>query len=808
MPTPMFDPTWSLTYDYFDPKEKKTRETLCSLGNGYMGVRGASLGAEATSEIHSPATFVAGLFNKREEQLLDDTLIHEDAVNCPNAFFLTFKIDEGDWLCVEAADFLEYQQTLDMQEGVLKLNCRIKDKKGRITKVETERFVHMTEYHLAGFQYKITPENYDGTITIKTQIDGSVMNLGILHQPFSCKHWEAITPLIEDKICAISAQTTESKIKIAVAEKVTFHHQNKLFFPGFQDIREEEKVGRTYPFQVEQGKTYTVEKLIAIYTSKDKGIKDPLTESQKSLQKNSDFSTLLKSHKKAWANLWHKFDIQIQGDNFSQLALRFHTFHLIQTASPNNADIDAGLPARGLSGEGYQGHIFWDEVYVMNFYTLHCPTTAKSLLLYRYNRLPRARERAEKNGYEGAMFPWQSGSTGEEVTPTMNYNPLSKGWDPDHSIHQRHVGFAIAYNVWNYWRKTEDLEFWESAGEELFFAIAQFAGSLAQFDKKDGRYHTYGIMGPDEFHEKLPGHDEFGFKDNAYSNIMIVWILRKVIEHLDSLSELDKKSTLQKHKIDDKTLKKWEEITHKMNLVIEDDIIEQFDGYQDLKELNWDLYNSTYKHIERLDRILKSEGSSPDEYQITKQADMLMIFYLLPEKEITDILVNLGYGCCHEMLEKNYHYYETRTTHGSTLSRIVHCHIAHALGYHNEAWKWYEGTLRSDIYDTQIGTTAEGIHVGMMGASIDMIYRGFCGVHFEDDQITVSACLLPQHWERLEFRLLYRKVWYHFLFEEHTVEITPEKVEDGGKILPVEINNKACMIPLEKRRKFKETLQN
>ncbi len=188
---------------------------------------------------------------------------------------------------------------------------------------------------------------------------------------------------------------------------------------------------------------------------------------------------------------------------------------------------DASITARGLHGEAYRGHIFWDELFILPLYNIHFPKVAKSALLYRYHRLEAARKYAKEHGYEGAMFPWQSGSDGREETQVVHLNPLTGKWGPDFSSFQRHVSLAIAYNIWQYFHTTEDMDFMKDYGAEMFLEICRFWASKAQLDDKTGRYSIKNVMGPDEFHEKYPGSEEGGLKDNTYTNIMVVWTLSK-----------------------------------------------------------------------------------------------------------------------------------------------------------------------------------------------------------------------------------------------------------------------------------------
>ena len=186
------------------------------------------------------------------------------------------------------------------------------------------------------------------------------------------------------------------------------------------------------------------------------------------------------------------------------MLLRLNMFHLLQAVSLHSIGLDIGVPARGWTGEAYQGHVFWDELFIFPFFNHRMPEITRSLLMYRYRRLDEARAAARRAGYQGAMFPWQSGSNGEEVTQAQNLNPRSGRWVPDNSYLQRHVGSAIAYNVWQYFQVTRDLEFLEFYGAELILEIARFWASIARLNDARGRYEIHGVMGPDEFHDAYP----------------------------------------------------------------------------------------------------------------------------------------------------------------------------------------------------------------------------------------------------------------------------------------------------------------
>lgn len=205
---------------------------------------------------------------------------------------------------------------------------------------------------------------------------------------------------------------------------------------------------------------------------------------------------------------------------------------VVKTAA---AELDVGVPARGLHGEAYRGHVFWDELFVLPYITLHFPEVARALLMYRHRRLPAARDAARLAGQSGAMFPWQSGSSGQEESQALHLNPRSGRWLPDHSHLQRHVGSAIALNVCRYGRATGDTGFLYGPGAELLLEIARFWAGAAVYDAQRGRYRIRGVLGPDEYHYAYPAAGEPGIDDNAYTNVMAAWVIHQGLELLDEL---------------------------------------------------------------------------------------------------------------------------------------------------------------------------------------------------------------------------------------------------------------------------------
>jgi trehalose/maltose hydrolase-like predicted phosphorylase len=767
---------WALEYYKFEPGQEKLREALCTLGNGYLGTRGA-FNEVSASRIHYPGTYLAGVYNKLESDIAGKTISNEDLVNCPNWLSLTFKTDESqEWFIPSVNHIVSYYQKLDLKEASLIRNYRIQDDSGKITTIETRRIAHMGNKHIVAQEYTIVPENYEGELIIRSAIDGNIENKGVeRYSDLESLHLRAgKTGNFSENGIYLTVTTNQSEIEIAMASATNILNNGVKVKPVSTDTKKEEKaISQEFKIRVSRGERYVIEKIVAIYTSQDKEFIDPLKDAMALTEQNPGFSSLFDSHKEAWSNLWDLFDIETKGHIFSQKTLRLHIFHLLQTASIHNSELDVGIPARGLSGEAYRGHIFWDEVFILPLYNFRLPEITKSTLLYRYRRLEQAREYARENGYQGAMFPWQSSSTGEEETQIIHLNPKSGKWGPDYSRNQRHVSFAIAYCIWEHWRIAQDLDFMLNYGAELFLSIAQFAASLSYFDSEDQRYHTRGLMGPDEFHERLPGAIEAGFKDNAYSNILIVWTLRQALEILSSiLSAEQKESLLKKLNIEDGELETWSNITRKMNIVIDKKgIISQFDGYFSLQELNWKAYRRKYGNIQRMDRILKAEGKSTNDYKVAKQADTLMLPFLFSLSELETIFKQLGYQFNKKFLRKNYDYYVQRTSHGSTLSKVVHCYLSDILGKSRQSWRWYCEVLNSDINDIQGGTTPEGIHTGVMGGSINIAMKRYAGVDVIGGIINIGPDI-PKKWKYIKFKIKYNEIWYSLLIERYKIVVT------------------------------------
>jgi len=757
---------WNIRYHGYEPQEERLREALTTVGNGYIGTRGALPWEDIADDVHYPGTYFMGLFNKVPTEVHGRKIYNNDFVNCPNWSSIKLSVDDGPYFAIDEVEILEYEHRIDLKHGVCRHSIRFRDEAGRITRYTDARLVSMDRMHLAVVECTVVPENYTGRLTLLSALDGRVINYGVeRYRDLASKHLEPVSEEERENGAALVVKTTESDVQVVMEARTRVFRaaadggsRDTGEIPGLERrvLTEPRYAAERFSFDAEEGQEYRLEKTVGMATSRDMDNDDHLATAREAAESAGSFEEIFGAHKKAWEGLWKRSDIVIEGDRFSQQTIRLHIHHLLTTASPHNTRIDAGMTARGLHGEAYRGHFFWDELFTLPFYNLHFPEVARSFLMYRYRRLDAAREYARDEGYEGAMFPWQSADTGEEESQIIHYNPRSGEWDPDLSRNQRHISLAVAYNIWTYFYVTDDLDFLHNYGIEMLLEISRFWVSLAHYEEENGRYHISGVMGPNEFHEKYPGAEEGGFRDNAYTNIVTAWLLHKTMETYEYLPEEVKEQMRRRISFDEKELHHWGEVKKGLAVVIQEDgVISQFDGWMDLRELDWERYREKYDSIRRLDRILKAENDSPDRYKISKQADLLMTFYLMAPGQVKHMLEMMGYQIDDEteLIKKNYEYYARRTSHGSTLSFVVHSAIARYIpGYRRRAWKWFTEAMKSDRYDTQGGTTPEGIHCGVMAGTVGIILENFAGINLFADHLSMAP-ELPKEWSYVAFKL-------------------------------------------------------
>lgn len=724
---------WTLAFNSFVPEQERLREVLTSTGNGYFCTRGSAEWADVDT-VHYPGTYAHGCYNRETTIMGGHPVLNEDLVNLPNWLVLKLRIGGDEPITLNNVVLLTYRHEVDFRNATVKRRLRFRDRRGRETTLFSRRFVSMADMHQAGLEWTITAENWSGPVEVITALDARVMNQGVArYRELEGHHLHPVAsrPPRPDTISLI-ARTRQSLIYIAEAARTRVYDDSGEVEAERGLYQMEDYVQQTLGFNLQQGRTLRIEKLVAFYISRDHAISEPLINAEKAIELFGAFDEAFDRHQYAWNELWNDCDVHVPNADRTQFLLRFHASHVLQTCSPHTADLDAGVPARGLNGEAYRGHIFWDELYIYPFLNFRLPRITRGLLMYRYRRLDEARALARGAGYRGAMYPWQSGSDGGEETQVVHLNPRSGMWEPDLSRNQRHVSAAIFYNIWHYIQATGDTDFLLGPGAEMMMEIARFWSSIAHFNPERRRYEIHGVMGPDEFHEKYPDSDEPGLRNNAYTNVMVAWLVDVAGRLLDMLPERRRQSLCEQINLTDQELETWKEMSHKMYVpFLADGVISQFEGWDALEELDWEAYRRKYGNIQRLDRILRAEEKDPDRYKLSKQADTVLLFYLFRQDELKQIFERLGYSFTSETLRKTVAYYDARTSHGSTLSFVTYAGIYSEIDLAT-SWERYQVALESDVGDVQGGTTAEGIHMGVMSGTLDLVQRSYLGEEIRD----------------------------------------------------------------------------
>jgi beta-phosphoglucomutase family hydrolase len=744
---------WLLTYQGMDPAHEGHREALTTLGNGYMAARGAS--PESSSDgIHYPGTYLAGVYNRLTSTVHGQRSEDEHMVNVPNWLPLDVALQPGRWWSVGGLRLRSEARELDIRRAVLTRHVVLGDDTGRELEVTQRRIVSAAQQHLAALETTLTARGWNGTAHIRLGLYAGVTNSNVASEALLAHHHLRLLSrgTTGGDTDWIETETRNSHVRIAMAARILAAGAET------ESAAQETSDGvyRVLAVDLTDGVPAVICKTVTVVSSRDKAVASPLAGALAVLERTpAHFSDILVAHEAVWKRCLDTFDLDLDSDHQTQLIMHLHIFHVLQTLTPHTSELDAGVPARGLHGEGYRGHVFWDELFVLPVLTSRLPPVARSLLDYRWRRLDAARDAAGKAGLRGAMFPWQSGSDGREETPHWVFNPRTQDWAADYSGLQRHSGLAVAYNAWQYFESSGDRLWLVHRGSDLVVEVARLFTSLAVRDPETDRYHIRGIMGPDEYHTGYPGKPGRGVDDNAYTNVMTAWICSTALHLLRSvLQGQERQDVTERLAIQPEELSDWEHLGRRMYVPFHGGMISQFEGYGGLKELDWQHYRRTYGNIERLDLILEAEGDSPNHYMLAKQADVLMLFYLLGEEQLADLLGTLGYPLTSEDLARTVDFYLARTAHGSTLSRVVHASVLAATDP-DRAWTTFRQALDADLDDTQGGTTRAGIHLGAMAGSIDTVQRTFAGVRMAGEELTFSP-RLPTGLRSVRFTVSYR----------------------------------------------------
>jgi kojibiose phosphorylase len=718
---------WLVVEGGFDPALANRYETLFTVGNGYLGTRGA---LEEGHQGALPGTFLGGVFDHHDSAVID-------LVKAPDWVSLAVVVN-GVRLDVTSATVLEHRRTLDLRTGTLSRDTLFADAQGRRTRLSTQRFASVADQHLCGLRVLVTPENHDATVAVHSGIDGTGYNLDrppvYTDPPPADPHmtWEkwAKSKHLDEVERAASAdgvqllmRTIDTGITVGYAAATTVSPAAPAE-PG-QRFRHVEQVFRT---RLAAGETLTVEKLVTVYTSRDVPADAVRTACQDELHRHTatGFAAALDRSREAWSGRWAAADVSIEGDPEATRAVRFNLYHLMIAA--NEHDPRANIGAKSLSGEFYRGHTFWDtEVFLLPFFIYTRPATARALLEYRLHTMAGAKQNALDTGFAGARYAWESADTGVETCPKWSVVGAHRIWMGEEEVH---VTSAVAYGLLAYLVATGDVTMMVEFGAEILFETSRFWMSRLE-PMESGEFGLTSVVGPDEFHEHVD--------NNAYTNYLVRWHLRQAARtheelagsHPAELAELSERLGLTGDEV-----REWRAMGERVHLPPTTDagVIEQFDGFFELSDLPFELdendmprYPKGYHHY-NLERT-----------KLLKQADVVMLTYVLPD-DFDDAVKRA-----------NYDFYEPLTLHKSSLSPAVHSIMGIEVGDPSRALQYFRRAAFVDLIDNQ-GNTGEGIHIASAGGTWQMMVSGFGGFRVRNGRMTFKPWL-PPDWTGISFRL-------------------------------------------------------
>jgi trehalose/maltose hydrolase-like predicted phosphorylase len=705
---------WIVSEDSFDPITQHHKETIFTIGNGYLSTRGAF--EEGYPGDHR-ATFVHGVFDEAP-------IVFTELANAPDWLPIQVFLN-GERFSLDSGTIESFQRILDLRTGLLTRILRWRSPSGMSATLTFERFASLADEHILYIRCRVTPE-FEGIVEFRTGLNGNMHNDGLVH-------WQWIGQGNQDGAIYLHNRTRKSGIEIATAMTITDLIGHKIL-PETWDVEN----APTLMVKVEAvpGQAVGLDKCVAVFTSRDVESTQVVNAAMKRARESVGWESALEANNRAWADEWNRTDVIIEGDDEAQIAIRFNLFQMLIAAPRHDERVNIG--AKTLSGFGYRGHAFWDtEIFMLPLFIYTAPHIAKNLLNYRYNNLSGARQKAQANGFDGAQFPWESADTGEEVTPTWvphyaDRTKLIRIWTGDIEIH---ISADIAYAAYLYWQVTGDGAWFIEKGAELVLDTAKFWASRAEWNNETENYEFNDVIGPDEYHDHVD--------NNFYTNRMAKWNLQTALDVLDWLSpnapaKADELS--QRLGLSPERLAKWKEVISLIYLPVQaDGLIEQFDGYFQRRDVDLESLEPREISVQALFGI---EGCN--ETRVLKQPDVLMLQYLL-RSDFTD-----------EQVRVNYDYYTPRTDHtyGSSLGPSIQAIMACDVGKQDDAYEHFIRAVRADLRDVR-GNAGDGIHAASAGGTWQAIVFGFGGLRVTPQGWSTHP-RLPKHWKRLRFKFFHR----------------------------------------------------
>ncbi|AZT89555.1 glycoside hydrolase family 65 protein [Caldicellulosiruptor changbaiensis] len=720
---------WNIIEDGFHPEKNFMLETIFTVANGYLGLRG-NLDEDFPDKSQSfKATYINGFYEEYDitypEGGYGFAKCGEAMVNVADVKTFEITID-GEKFNLFSGKIDKYVRKLDMRNGTLVREVIWESNSGKKIYIIFERLACFKRQHLGAINIRIKPLNFSGRIKIVSKIDGNSSNLletedvrvgsGIEKFPF-----ETIKAYCDELNGFLMQKTKKSRLSYGCMVDHVLSIK-EFFYKSFAD-KGKNLVIFEIEFDAKQDMEYSLTKYFSYFTQRD--VEEDLIEEGCAAEileaKKIGFENLLKEQRKFLETFWENADVVVKGDPKIQQAIRFSLFSLLQSTGRNGI---SNIAAKGLTGEGYGGHYFWDsEIYIMPFFIFTHSEIARMLLIHRYNLLDAARQRAKELHHRGALYPWRT-IAGKECSA---YFPAGTA--------QYHINADIVYAIKKYFEATDDLDFIKNYGAEIVFESARFYADLVHFsEEKDGKFCIFCVTGPDEYTALVD--------NNAYTNYMVQMNLEFAVRLYNLLKEADKEAferLCNKLKLSEQEIELWKKIADNMYLPYNAKlkVIPQDDSFIYKKRLDLSKIPE-----EQFPLLLHWHYLDIYRYQVCKQPDVLLLIYLLREK------------FSYEDLKNNYEYYEPITTHDSSLSPAIFSILAVELNLLEKAYEYFRYTARMDLDDLN-DNTKDGIHAACMGGTWQAIVFGFGGMRTGKDLLSFSP-RLPKDIDYISFKVKYK----------------------------------------------------
>jgi trehalose/maltose hydrolase-like predicted phosphorylase len=708
---PTADPAWVFDALGYDALRETSVESRFAISNGFLGVRAARGVTRGARWVTPPRTYVAGLFGTLGTGPAAPGLV-------PAADWLQVRImTPSGPLVHHPSEVSSHRMTLDIKRGALLSEFRrLKASDGKAHDIvihgRTLRLVSLSERGVGLQLIQLEIESGEAEISLEASFVG--LNLGLVPER------------IDQDIGLWRTHCSGKRLAMATSSSLRIDGHD-LTPTALGELK------YSWKWTCRPGQIVHFERIVTVVRS-DANDATPTEEARKMLGGACQvgWSGVVAEHEERWSDRWRRSDVEIGGDDAAQRDLRFAIYHLNGAANPTDECVSIG--ARALTGDDYRGHVFWDtEIYLLPFYTMTWPEAARSLLMYRFRTLDAARAKAVSMGWRGALYAWESADTGQETTPERAIGPDRQVIEILCGTQEQHISADVAYAVWQYWQATRDEEFLLDAGAEILLETARFWASRAQLES-DRRSHIRGVIGPDEYHEHID--------DNAFTNVMARWNIQRGLDVAALLRERwpARWATLSAHlTLGDDELVQWSRViaTIVTGFTPETGLFEQFAGFHQLEEVDLSKYAG---RSVPMDVVLGRERTSRS--QVIKQADVVALVGLLPQEFPG------------KTAAKNFHYYEQRCSHGSSLSRAMHGLVAARLGLSDKALRYFRETAAIDLGDTHVAIDG-GIHIAALGGIWLIAVFGFAGVALEEDGLALNP-QLPPSWTSLGFKIQWR----------------------------------------------------